>query len=547
MEAYFTDELILNTYLYAKRRLGDGQDAEELAQEILCQALAGLRAAERSGRSIAAFHPWYWRLAGNQTNIFLRLKYNGAVSLDEVSEFLPSECDPAEELISAEEKSELNLALSRLSRIHREILICHYLRGLTEAETARLLEIPEGTVKRRLYDAKQKLREDMIPRENTKGRQTSMEATGRSAFAPAKLNLQGSNNAPAYWNNVNDLMTKQIFVICRQKPRTVREISEEIGVAPVYFEDKLEYLLTNRFLKETSKGRYLTDFVILPQQNYADFQSELAGLYADAAAELRDAILSAEGDLRSFDYYGSDFPRGVLMWLWYYHASNILSRQMTDLYRESKPEVPKDNGKDYRYMGTFVLPDETIVYPERRAISWSNMHWNYRTAEYKQITYANLYEAEPFADRDHILNDQNIALFMRLAASPASPLTQVEETMAAELLAVGFLERREGGLYPALPIMSYKTKGRIEERLARAVEPLSRKYLPLVSALGERMLLPLIREDLYEEFVNWVMLLSFWPYSYVMWQAMRAPDEFLLELPEDYARSAASTEIYYIK
>lgn len=73
---HFTEELIEKTFLWARKRLSDPNDAEELSAQIICEALAAYRSAEKHSRPIAAFNPWYWKLAANQLNIFLRLKYS---------------------------------------------------------------------------------------------------------------------------------------------------------------------------------------------------------------------------------------------------------------------------------------------------------------------------------------------------------------------------------------------------------------------------------------------------------------------------------------
>ena len=249
-ETWLTEELIQNTYLYCMKRLHDTQDAEDLSQEILTEALTAWR---RAGDSIAAVYSWYWKLAHHRYCLFLRKKQCGAVSLEEVGGILPADLpDPSEGLIAKEELSDLNRAISRLSAIHRETIIRFYLKNQTTREISESLGIPEGTIKRRLFDAKEQIREDL-----------TMTNTGRSAYAPAELYMSGGYEIPKHWEKLEDLMTKQILIACRKEAQTVREIADDIGVAPVYFEEKLNYLLEHKFVKETSKGKYLTDFVIL--------------------------------------------------------------------------------------------------------------------------------------------------------------------------------------------------------------------------------------------------------------------------------------------
>lgn len=57
-----SDELINSTYLYCYKRLSDTNAAEDLAQEILLEAVKAIR----GGTKIESFYPWYWRLAANR-------------------------------------------------------------------------------------------------------------------------------------------------------------------------------------------------------------------------------------------------------------------------------------------------------------------------------------------------------------------------------------------------------------------------------------------------------------------------------------------------
>lgn len=543
------EELMAKTFLYARKRLGNDVDAEELAGDILLSALEGLRRADERGEKIVSFYSWYWRLASNRTNMFLRLKYDGCVRLDDVPEpFVPD--GTVDRLIREEEQTALWSALSVLSRSLREVMVLRYLAGMTEREISESLGIPGGTVRRRLHDAAVFLRGELVPEPETqseiktkKGTRT-MEKTGRSAFAPAEVMWCGRGSAPDYYSTTQDLMTKQILVICRERPHTVREISDEIAVAPVYFEEKLDFLKENRFIKETSRGKYLTDFVMLPMQAEIDMSERLADIYSGLAPEIRDAILGVLPEIRSLDFYGNDFPEGRLMWLMYVWACQSFSASAVGLFRRGK-DVPASNGKKWRYEGIFTLPDEKLVFHERRSVNWSNMHTNFRDRKYSRLTFANLYQIEPFPDRSSFIGAEHVSLLTRLSEDPGAELSENEKYTAAELVGAGFLEKTGKGLNPALPVMAFETSKKIIGILGEAVSPLIPEYESKAAKAGDEIILPHIRRDLYEEYVNFIMQNAFFPYSYVMFECLKSPEDYHLEIPEDYAKSALSTAIYY--
>jgi RNA polymerase sigma-70 factor (ECF subfamily) len=59
-----------------------------------------------------------------------------------------------------EPQSELGEAVARLSPGHAEVLMLRFVDGLSLEELARALQIPLGTVKSRLHNALEALRQD---------------------------------------------------------------------------------------------------------------------------------------------------------------------------------------------------------------------------------------------------------------------------------------------------------------------------------------------------------------------------------------------------
>ncbi|MGM9653157.1 MAG: RNA polymerase sigma factor [Eubacteriales bacterium] len=532
-DTLLSEALIEETFLWCVRRLGNSHDAEDLSQEILTTALS----AQRRGQRIDNFYAWYWAMAKNRLRIFLRMQKTGAAQLDTETLSLAAEDDTAAALLREEEISALNYALSRLSALHRQTVILYYLREMKIADIARTLGIPEGTVKRRLFDAKNDIRKGM----------NDMTTVGKSAYAPAEVNLWGSGGIPNYWNDISDLMTTQIFAVCARESHTVREIADEIGVAPVYFEAKLRWLLERKFMKEYAPGRYLTDFVLYPAQAYADFGAEVAEVYANIGQEITDAICRVEDKLRALPFYGNSFPRGQLLWTWYVFAAEALQSEMSAVYSGKwMDKIPKDNGKTYRLAGTVRAPEETVVNRAgTRPVPWSNLHNNFRTSGYRHIEHANLFQAEPFGDRDSIISDKNADLFMRLFEDPALTLTPNEEEEAGYLIRAGYLVRRDGKLYPTMPLLPYEIRQKMLEILRGAVAPAALRYTAGIGALAEKILLPLTRSDLLEEFVHWIVSGSFFPVGYLLRYGMETPG--VLELPSDYSASSFGICIYYRK
>ena len=64
---------------------------------------------------------------------------------------------------AAETRQELRRALEKLTPEQRAVIILRYYQQLSAADVARELAIPSGTVRRRLHDARLRLRRFLLP------------------------------------------------------------------------------------------------------------------------------------------------------------------------------------------------------------------------------------------------------------------------------------------------------------------------------------------------------------------------------------------------
>jgi RNA polymerase sigma-70 factor (ECF subfamily) len=134
-------------YRFCARRVGvDG--AADAAQETF---LTAQRAAKRF-RGESTPKTWLLGIALNECRRMVRKKRSEAPLL----ELEPvSTVQQEHHLI---DRQILQSALNSLSPDHREVVLLHEVEGLTYLEAARVLGVPEGTVKSRLHHAFLQLR-----------------------------------------------------------------------------------------------------------------------------------------------------------------------------------------------------------------------------------------------------------------------------------------------------------------------------------------------------------------------------------------------------
>jgi len=152
--------LVLNL---AFRMVRDRHEAEDLAQEVFARLF---RVFDKYDPA-RPFLPWLRRVA---TNLLLNLTSGKArrmrrrtASLDAPGDggtWLPPDpaaTDAGEVAERKERAAILRAAVRRLRPDHRAILALRYFRGLSYEELARDLSLPMGTVKNRLFRAREAL------------------------------------------------------------------------------------------------------------------------------------------------------------------------------------------------------------------------------------------------------------------------------------------------------------------------------------------------------------------------------------------------------
>jgi RNA polymerase sigma-70 factor (ECF subfamily) len=139
------------------------EDANDLAQEAFIKAFQALR----SFKGGSSFYTWIYRIAVNKTINFLKQRRNKSqMSLDDLDfnaehdpdlVALVSEKTPRREVGLAELQEKLNAAMLRLSEPHRLVVTLHDVQGLSHEEIAEIMDCNIGTVRSRLFYARQQL------------------------------------------------------------------------------------------------------------------------------------------------------------------------------------------------------------------------------------------------------------------------------------------------------------------------------------------------------------------------------------------------------
>ena len=135
----------------AYRMLGNVDEASDVTQTVFLKVFENIRRFDPDFRLFS----WVYRIAVNEAIDQLNRRKRFAPNAE-----LPGEsCDVLEDTVSASELcSEVQAVLMELQPDHRAVIVLRYFTECSYEEIGKVLELPEKTVKSRLFTARQQMK-----------------------------------------------------------------------------------------------------------------------------------------------------------------------------------------------------------------------------------------------------------------------------------------------------------------------------------------------------------------------------------------------------
>ena len=170
-------------FFYCIKRCNSRIDAEDLSQDILLDIMININ----KGIKIENFDYYIWQICKNHYSKYIARKVKdreNVMFVEEIDE-PGNESSSLDKLIDSEKISMINAAIKLLSKDYSEILYSYYIEDRSLSFIAEKLNLPLGTVKRRLFDIRHKLKEYL-----------KMERiNGKKAFVPKEYKTHRSGGA----------------------------------------------------------------------------------------------------------------------------------------------------------------------------------------------------------------------------------------------------------------------------------------------------------------------------------------------------------------
>lgn len=450
------DELVTGmldkTYAWSVTRTFSREEAEELTQEILFQALKSIHQL----RDRSKFEPWFWRLADITLKVFRRKKARNRnlMSFDEVAA-VPVEDDYS--FITDEQYQTLRRNIAQMSADYRDIIVMYYYDSLSCKEISRKLGLPEGTVTYRLSLARNRLKKECSQMNEAalKPKQLEIRITGEFST--------GGNAAAFPWQYVNDALSQNILIHAYREPKTVEQLSRLTGVPAYYIEERIHNLIEREAVIQPTRSTVQTNFLIFDEmtskyttEHIKEVVTAVSDEFFSLSRQLAEKVISSSdlGDSgRSFDE--------LLCLLSVLFLDQVVPEVKPTEYT---PVPQKYDGWRWDYTGNVLdQSDDPVI-----GIGMEKSMNNYESGKLAHYSY----HFAPFAYR-RMMYDHEIDVCHAIMNN--QELDEDQKEVAANLIANGYLAKNGDRIECTIPVL---TKAEFDQYLALAKDMFA-DFLPM--------------------------------------------------------------------
>lgn len=444
------ESYINKVYGYAMNHTYSREEADELAQEILFTIIRELPKL----RDESKLESWIWGIARNVTKSFRRSqgRQRAMYSYDTLENLSYEDSYSIED---EEIYDYLRTKIAMLSATYRDIIVLHYYEGLSTGLIAEKLNIPEGTVRWRLLEARKKLKKECETMETTALKPVTLKI---------RINGGGDYNGttiPFPYTFIDDALSQNILHYCYEHPKTVEELAKLCGVPAYYIEDRLENLIKREAVSEAVKGKYRTEFIIYTDRTI-EYELKTDPLFIDIVDPFVAAMKKLADSVDTIDIYMADKSKDDLLYLYGLMALEHLSKSYNPV---------KSSGYRVRYDGNrwsyhaFLL---TGAKHNARGLSMEVSENRRKSGSYKHCSY----HFGGFAYRK-VMIDYQINICEDILAG-----REVQDIEAAtSAIKEGYIVNKDGSLFVTVPAFTKAQYEQFKKCAEITFESVMKKYV----------------------------------------------------------------------
>lgn len=477
-------------YHFSYHRCNTSEEAQDLCSDIILAVISAVRKQDH----IENFYAFVWTVARRvYADYSRRRSAERQVFSIENSIFMP---EPRENEIDAfideaadrERISRIFEEISFLSKSYREVMVLYYIDELKVRDIAQRLNISETTVKQRLFSARNSVRKEV---------ETMNERT--YILKPVRLALSGTGNPCGNdpRTKVERMFSQNLVYLCKDKPRTAKELSEELCVPMPYIEEELEIQCRGEngkygMLRRLDNGKYIVNIHLVDYDEY-DQATKIYEKHLPAFCQVIKDMLKQNGKkILSFPYLSAQKDLQFIMW-------SLISRIVWDWEERINNVLAEKYFADI----TPLKRDFTCVavaYKDDQEPSFDFYGCDGSDAVsvggYRHVFVSNIYGRrieKHFHCGHNLSQDQSLLMAVRAVGGlSVDELSETEKEIAAKAIECGYLRKNGNSIEPKIIVIDREQEndfnmlayefndgmGAVTEQIAAELSEFMHRHIP---------------------------------------------------------------------
>ncbi len=441
-------------YHFSYHRCNTSVEAEDLCSDIVLAVISAIHKQEQ----IENFYAFVWTIARRvyadycknrnakcqvfsieNSELILASKEN------EIDEFI-------EEVAEQEQISRIFKEIAFLSKAYREVMVMFYIDELKVKDIAIKLNINETTVKQRLFSARNSVRKEV---------ETMSERT--YVLKPIKLAISGTGNP--YGNDPRSkterMFSQNLIYLCKDKPKSVKELSEELCVPMPYIEEELEIQCHGEngkygMLRKLDNGKYAVNIHLVDYDEYDQANKIYEKHLPEFCKVIKNSLKQNEEKILSFPYLSEQNDLRFIMW-------SLISRTVWDFSERINKVLAEKYFSDItpikRTFSCVAVAYTEEQYPEFDFYSNDGID-AISIGGYKSVFVSNIYgkRIDKHFDCGHNLShDPKLLMVLRaIVGVTIDELSETEKEIATKALECGYLRKNGNMIEPKIIVIDRK-------------------------------------------------------------------------------------------
>ena len=477
-------------YHFSYHRCNTSFEAEDLCSDIIIAVISAIHKQER----IENFYAFVWTVARRVYADYCekRNEERQVFSIENSDLMLASKENEIDEFIEKaaeqEQISRIFKEIAFLSKAYREVMVMFYIDELKVKDIATRLNINETTVKQRLFSARNSVRKEV---------ETMSERT--YVLKPIKLAISGignlGGNDPS--SKTERMFSQNLIYLCKDKPKSAKELSEELCVPMPYIEEELEIQCHGEngkygMLRKLENGKYAVNIHLVDYDEF-DQANKIYEKHLPEFCEVIKNTLKKNGEkILSFPYLSEQKDLRFIMWA-------LISRTVWDFEGRINKVIAEKYFSDIipvnRTFSCVAVAYTDEQYPEFDVYGCDGIDAN-SIGGYKSVFVSNIYGKridKHFHYGHNLSHDPKLLMVLRaIGGIGIDELSESEKEIAAKALECGYLRKNGNVIEPKIIVIDRKNDwdfynlsfdfnndmGAVIEQIAAELSMFMRKHIP---------------------------------------------------------------------